>query len=87
MAAALAGDQALAAIAAALREARPVSMPSLRPDERRLSQALAPGAERDDAVALAVADACDRIADSVDTLAYLLRPPATATAARATAAG
>ena len=87
MAFAARADQALAAIGAALREARPVSMPSLRPDERRLSQALAPGAERDDAVALAVADACDRIADSIDTLAYLLRPPATATAARATAAG
>ena len=87
MAFAARADQALAAIAAALREARPVSMPSLRPDERRLSQALAPGAERDDAVALAVADACDRIADSIDTLAYLLRPPASATAARATAAG
>jgi uncharacterized membrane protein YccC len=87
MAFAARADQALAAIAAALREARPVSMPSLRPDERRLSQALAPRAERDDAVALAVADACDRIADSIDTLAYLLRPPATATAARATAAG
>jgi uncharacterized membrane protein YccC len=91
MAFATRADQALAAIVIAMREARPVSVPSLRPDERRLSQALAAGAERDDAVALAVADACDRIADSIDTLAHLLRPPpATATkapGAPATAAG
>jgi uncharacterized membrane protein YccC len=91
MAFAARADQALAAIVTAIHEARPVSVPSLRPDERRLSQAIALGAERDDAVALAVADACDRIADSIDTLAHLLRPPpATATkapGAPATAAG
>lgn len=75
-------DQALVAIAMALREERTLELPSLRPDERRLAQALAEGeaAAPCDPVALAVADACDRIADSVDTLAYLLRPDAVAQA-------
>lgn len=78
----------LEAIASALREDHQVELPLLRPFERRLSAALTPLTDSDDAVALAVADACDRIADSVDTLAHLLRParrPRTSTAAPAVA--
>jgi uncharacterized membrane protein YccC len=73
-------DHALAAIAAALREQRTLDLPSLRPDERHVAQALADAIAVHDPVALAVADACDRIADSVDTLAHLLRPDAVAPA-------
>lgn len=75
-------DQALVAIAVALREERTLELPSLRPDERRLAQVLTEGkaAGACDPVALAVVDACDRIADSVDTLAHLLRPDAVARA-------
>lgn len=69
-------DHALAGIAAALREARAPQVASLRPAERRLAEALLPGPGAADAAALAAADACDRIADSVDTLAHLLRDPA-----------
>ncbi len=63
----------LAAIVSALREDRPIDLPMLRPYERRLCAALTPMTDNDDNVALAVADACDRIADSVDTLAHLVR--------------
>jgi uncharacterized membrane protein YccC len=73
-------DHALAVIAAALREHRTLDLPSLRPDERHVAQALADAIATGDPVALAVADACDRIADSVDTLAHLLRPDAVAPA-------
>jgi hypothetical protein len=73
-------DHALAAIAAALREQRTLDLPSLRPDERHVAQALADAIAVHDPVALAVADACDRIADSVDTLAHLLRADAMAPA-------
>jgi uncharacterized membrane protein YccC len=69
-------DQALLAIATALRGERALELPSLRPDERRLAQVLAGATASRDPVALAVADACDRIADSIDTLAHLLRPDA-----------
>ncbi|WP_242107686.1 FUSC family protein [Luteimonas aquatica] len=74
-------DQALARIAAALREERPPQVPSLRPAERRLSEALAALPDAG-AAGIALADACDRIVDAVDTLAHLLqRDAAAATAA------
>ncbi|ANB16693.1 FUSC family protein [Dokdonella koreensis] len=72
-------DQALAAIADALRRNTPLTLPSLRGEERLLAVELDPGAAGDEATRtamIAVADTCDRIADSVDTLAYLLRPAA-----------
>ena len=68
-------DRVLATIVAALREDRALDAPLLRPDERRLAPRWRALDDSDDPVAIAVADACDRIADSVDTLAHLLRPP------------
>jgi uncharacterized membrane protein YccC len=67
-------DRALAAIAAALRDDAPLQPHSPRAAERRLAEAL----EKDPVLAhsptgLALADTCDRIADSVDALAHLLR--------------
>lgn len=79
-------DAILGGIADALGADRAVELPLLRPTERRLHGVLLPLVDRDDPIATAMDDACDRIADSVDTLAYLLRPagrgaPATASAA------
>lgn len=65
----------LGMIVDALRDDRAVEVPLLRPCERRLCAELTPFTERDDTVAITLADACDRIADSVDTLSHLLRPP------------
>lgn len=67
-------DRALAAIAAALRDDAPLQLHSPRPAERRLAEAL----EKDPALTnsptgLALADTCDRLTDSVDALAHLLR--------------
>ena len=67
-------DRALAAIATTLRDDTPLQRHSPRPAERRLAEAL----EKDPVLAhsptgLALADTCDRIADSVDALAHLLR--------------
>ena len=67
-------DRALAAIAATLRDDAPLQLHSPRPAERRLAEAI----EKDPVLAnspagLALADTCDRIADSVDALAHLLR--------------
>ena len=67
-------DRALAAIAATLHDETPLQFHSPRPAERRLAEAL----EKDPVLAhsptgLALADTCDRIADSVDALAHLLR--------------
>ena len=67
-------DRALAAIAATLRDGAPLQSHSPRAAERHLAEAL----EKDPVLAnsptgLALADTCDRLADSVDTLAHLLR--------------
>ena len=67
-------DRILGLVVTGLRDDKPVDAPLLRPYERRLCAALTPGTEADDALAITVADACDRIADSVDTLSHLLRP-------------
>jgi len=67
-------DRILGMIVGALRDDRAIDVPLLRPYERRLSTELAPLTECDDTVAITLADACDRIADSVDTLSHLLRP-------------
>lgn len=76
-------DERLRAISAALADGAPLQAESLRPAERRVGQALAGALAAHDPVALAVADACDRIADSVDTLAHLVRPAPAATIAAA----
>jgi hypothetical protein len=57
-----------------LRDGAPLPSERLRTAERALAERLY-ATKRDDAgdVAVAVADACDRITDSVDTLAYLQR--------------
>jgi len=67
-------DGALSAIADALRDRTPPQVRSPRPAERQLAKAIA----SDDTLAaspagMAMADTCDRIADSIDTLAHLLR--------------
>jgi uncharacterized membrane protein YccC len=79
-------DAILGGIAEALREDRSVELPLLRPTERRLHAVLLPLVDHDDPVATAMDDACDRIADSVDTLAYLLRPGERGTTAAAAVA-
>jgi uncharacterized membrane protein YccC len=81
-------DRTLAGVVQALRDDRSTELPLLRPAERRVSAALASRIDQGDAIATAVTDACDRIADSVDTLTYLLRPPGRdATAAAGAIAG
>ncbi len=78
-------DAALGAIAARLRDGKPLQQPSLRPAERALAARLQAD-DGDDAVDAALADACDRIADSIDSLAHILREsPGAATAAVAAA--
>ena len=64
----------VSAIAATLHDDTPLQLHSPRPAERRLAEAL----ERDPVLAhsttgLALADTCDRLADSVDALTHLLR--------------
>ena len=68
-------DAALAAIAESLRSGIAPPVERLRTAERELAQALDATPDEDGArgVASAVADACDRVTDSVDTLAHLLR--------------
>jgi len=68
-------DRILGMIVGALRDDRAIDVPLLRPYERRLFTELEPLTECNDTVAITLADACDRIADSVDTLSHLLRPP------------
>jgi uncharacterized membrane protein YccC len=67
-------DAALAAIADALRDRTPPQVRSPRPAERQLAKALASDEKLAASPAgMALADTCDRIADSIDTLAHLLR--------------
>jgi uncharacterized membrane protein YccC len=66
-------DRVLARIVVAMREGQPVDPPLLRPAERRLSAALSASRGGEETTTLTIADACDRIADSVDTLSHLLR--------------
>ena len=65
-------DAALLAAALSLRSGQPTQAASLRPAERALASRLQAD-DGDDAVDAALADACDRIADSVDALAHMLR--------------
>jgi uncharacterized membrane protein YccC len=74
-------DATLAAISATLAHGTPLEAESLRPAERLVAAALASAVAAHDPIALAVADACDRIADSIDTLAHLAHPSAPATPA------
>jgi uncharacterized membrane protein YccC len=77
-------DAALGAIATSLRNGTPLPSASLRPAERALAARLRAD-DGDDAVDAALADACDRIADSIDSLAHLLRETPATTAAPALA--
>jgi uncharacterized membrane protein YccC len=76
-------EHVLTALAQSLREQRPPP-PSLglRPLERRLADALARHPDHDsDPAIIALADTCDRITDSINTLAHLLRGKDVLTAA------
>ncbi|HEY6986188.1 MAG TPA: FUSC family protein [Rhodanobacteraceae bacterium] len=68
-------DANLAAIAASLRLGSAPNVERLRGAERELAEALDAVRGEGEApdVATAIADACDRITDSVDTLAHLVR--------------
>ena len=77
-------DAALGAIAASLRSGKPLQFASLRPTERALAARLKAD-DGDDAVDAALADACDRIADSIDSLAHILREAPAAAAVPAAA--
>ena len=72
-------DGALDAIADGLRHDHSVQVEGLRACERELAKTLAaaPSGGEAHAVALAIADACDRVTDSVNTLAHLLDRDAT----------
>ncbi|MBS0591610.1 MAG: FUSC family protein [Proteobacteria bacterium] len=67
-------DAALGNIADGLRHAHSVDIGGLRGDERALAKTLAavPPDNTAHTVAIATADACDRIADALDALAHLL---------------
>ena len=65
-------DAALLAITTDLRSGQSQPLASLRPAERALAGRLHAD-DGDDAVDAALADACDRIADSIDSLAHILR--------------
>ena len=69
-------DASLAALVESLRTGSPPQIVSLREAERELAAHLDTAAKDDEArvIADAVAQALDRITDSIDTLAYLLRP-------------
>jgi ABC-type transporter Mla subunit MlaD len=78
-------DANLAAIAESLRHGTTPTVERLRKTERALAESLeAARADGLGDVANAVADACDRITDSVDTLAHLLRQRRHAIASRDT---
>lgn len=64
------------ALAASLRERQPPPVASLRAHERTLAAALADCDVEDSAHRAAVAEALDRITDSLDSLAHLLGAPA-----------
>ena len=67
-------DASLAALAARLRDAAAPLPASLREDERQLTAELERGAGLDsNGAAASVAEALDRIVDSIDTLSHLLR--------------
>jgi uncharacterized membrane protein YccC len=69
-------DAALAAQSAFLREGTPLPASSPRAAERALAAALAAdGAWAGSPAAIAIADTCDRLADSIDTLSHVLRAP------------
>jgi len=66
-------DGLLAAQSASLRDGTPLQATSLRPAERRLAAALQADALLEGTpAAIAIADTCDRLADSIDTLSHLL---------------
>ena len=69
-------DASLAGLVESLRTGSPPQIVSLREAERELAAHLDTAAKDDEArvIADAVAQALDRITDSIDTLAYLLRP-------------
>ncbi|MEP6940029.1 MAG: FUSC family protein [Rudaea sp.] len=65
-------EASLGEIGASLREGRVAHVESLRRSERHLARMLAESNGSDQAaVAIAISDACDRITDSINTLAHL----------------
>ncbi|HEY0230340.1 MAG TPA: FUSC family protein, partial [Dokdonella sp.] len=72
-------DASLAALVDSLRTGSTAPIESLREDERELAAHIGAAAKDEEArgIADAVAQAFDRITDSIDTLAYLLRPGTT----------
>ena len=67
-------DANFAAIAESLRSGTPLRVEQLRSAERALAESLEAARSEDlGDVANAIADACDRMTDAVDTLAHLLR--------------
>jgi hypothetical protein len=79
-------DVAMLAIATGLRNGQPQQVASLRPAERALAARLRAD-DGDDAVDAALADACDRIADSIDSLGHILRGTSAGAAMAPAAAG
>jgi uncharacterized membrane protein YccC len=69
-------EQQLDALAASLREGRAPTLTSLRKQERALAASLTEGGDEGSAHRAAIAEALDRIADSLDSLAHLLCDPA-----------
>ncbi len=66
-------DAEMASLARSLRDDAPAQCRSLREEERTLAAELAASG---DSIAAAVADALDRMTDSLDTLSYLMTPSA-----------
>lgn len=79
-------DAALLAIASGLCDGQALQVASLRPAERALAARLRAD-DGDDAVDAALSDACDRIADSIDSLVHILRGARADATAVAAAAG
>jgi uncharacterized membrane protein YccC len=66
-------DEALSAIAGGLRDGAAASVSGLRARERELAAVWESAGPDPQGVTTALANACDRITDSVDTLAHVLR--------------
>ena len=69
-------DASLAEIAQSLREGRPAAIEGLRRSERELARKLNAVSDAEGRpVAIAIADACDRITDAINTLAHIGSEP------------
>jgi len=70
-------EERIDALAASLRDSRAPASFSLRKQERALAASLVEGSDEGSAQRAAIAEALDRITDSLDSLAHLLGEPAT----------